>query len=164
MRLATISKRFTFHAAHRLPNHAGMCRGLHGHSYVLEVAVTGRVKDADGSSSEGMVIDFQELKAIYASRIEPRVEHQFLNETLRGFVPETDREEVDVRTYGDADERTITGAGTPLTTAENIATWIHDVFVAALEPATVGGPITNVQVTLWETPTSSATIGKAWRG
>ena len=34
-----VRRRFGFEAAHRLPNHPGKCRELHGHSYVLVVTV-----------------------------------------------------------------------------------------------------------------------------
>lgn len=135
---ATICKRFTFHAAHRLPNHDGPCRRLHGHSYVLEVAVTGTVKPAIGDPDEGMVLDFNILRAIYKARIEPLVEHQNLNETLSGMVE--------------------------LTTAENIAAWAHSVFADELEDR-AKLPARIVTVRVWETPTSWAEVGDTpWRG
>lgn len=40
----TIGKTFTFEAAHHLEHHRGKCRRPHGHSYKLEVMVTGAVK------------------------------------------------------------------------------------------------------------------------
>lgn len=47
---------FRFCAAHRLPRHPGRCHRLHGHSYRLQVVVTGR---PDGRS--GMVVDFYDV-------------------------------------------------------------------------------------------------------
>jgi 6-pyruvoyltetrahydropterin/6-carboxytetrahydropterin synthase len=40
-RTATVRKCFTFDAAHQLPNHGGKCRHPHGHTYKVEVALTG---------------------------------------------------------------------------------------------------------------------------
>lgn len=59
-----ISKEFAWEMAHRLLNHDGKCRHLHGHSYRAVVAVQGELNKEKGISSEGMVIDFSELKPI----------------------------------------------------------------------------------------------------
>ncbi len=128
--IATIAKQFTFHAAHQLPNHDGACARVHGHTYKVEVAIVGEVKRPCGDSDEGMVLDFGILKDVYKEDVEPLVEHQFLNETLKGVVPETD--------------------GTPLTTAENLADWIARVYGNNLGQ--------EVVVTVWETPTSYARV------
>ena len=39
-----IRKRFRFEAAHTLPFHPGKCARMHGHSYRLEVAVSGPIR------------------------------------------------------------------------------------------------------------------------
>ncbi len=146
MRTATIGKQFTFHAAHQLPHHHGLCQHLHGHSYKLEVAVTGRVSDPDGASDEGMVTDFDRIKACYKEEVEPLVEHRFLNDTLFNKVPTTLIDGPD-------------GGKLPcaLTTCENIAMWLHEVFTKALirDPNEMGA---YVRITLWETPTSYARV------
>ena len=48
----TVSKRFSFEAAHSLPHlPAGhKCRNLHGHSYVVEVLITGPLDERDSLS------------------------------------------------------------------------------------------------------------------
>ena len=48
---------FRFCAAHRLPLHKGRCHRLHGHSYRLQVVVSG---PPDGHS--GMVVDFYDVE------------------------------------------------------------------------------------------------------
>ena len=48
----SVTRCFTFEAAHQLPWHPGKCRNLHGHGYRLEVTVEGPVND------DGMVLDF----------------------------------------------------------------------------------------------------------
>lgn len=129
MMQATVCKQFKFHAAHVLPNHDGQCRNLHGHSYKLEVFARGPIRPSDGSSSEGMVVDFSRLKEVYRKHIEPHVEHQYLNDTL---------------------------AGIDVTTAESIAGWMFAIFKSEFVPAQ-GVRITHVRV--WETDTSYAEVG-----
>jgi len=53
-----VAKRFGWEAAHRLPLHMGQCRNLHGHSYRMTVVFEGEPRE------DGMVIDFQEIKAL----------------------------------------------------------------------------------------------------
>ena len=54
----TVSKRFRWEAAHRLPWHEEGCQHLHGHSYEMWILLEG---DPD---ERGMVIDFKEIKEI----------------------------------------------------------------------------------------------------
>lgn len=54
----SIVRRYRFEAAHTLPWHPGKCRRIHGHSYVLEVHVTGELDD------RGVVMDFAEVDTI----------------------------------------------------------------------------------------------------
>ena len=67
---------FTIEAAHRLPNvPAGhKCARLHGHSFRIEVHVSGRV-----DPHTGWIMDFADLKAAFAP-ISERLDHHFLNE------------------------------------------------------------------------------------
>lgn len=48
MREATISRSYTFEAAHYLPNLPPMhkCRRMHGHSYKVEIRISGPVDEA----------------------------------------------------------------------------------------------------------------------
>lgn len=77
----TVTKIFTFDAAHFLPGHSGKCKDLHGHTYTLEVTVRrkGRATISTGSS-EGMVIDFVELEEIVRSHVINRWDHKNINE------------------------------------------------------------------------------------
>lgn len=99
---ATVCKEFDFHAAHVLPNHDGQCSRLHGHTYKVQVFACGDLISDKESPKYGMVLDFSDLKKIYKEEIEPLVEHQYLNETLKDLVP--------------------------VTTAEQVAHWIYKVF------------------------------------
>ena len=71
-----IFKVFTLEAAHRLPNvPAGhKCARLHGHSFRVEVHVSGPVGD-----DSGWVLDFAELKAAFAPLYQ-QLDHHYLNE------------------------------------------------------------------------------------
>ncbi len=75
-----IRKLFRFEAAHVLPHHPGKCSRLHGHSYRVEVAVSGPL--AVAGPSQGMVVDFDELSAIVKPRIIERLDHSSLNDVL----------------------------------------------------------------------------------
>lgn len=55
---ATIERSIMFEAAHRLRLHAGACRNIHGHSYKVDVMVTGEVQPS------GMVLDFKDLNGV----------------------------------------------------------------------------------------------------
>ena len=67
---------FTFDAAHRLPQvpEGHKCSRLHGHTFRVEVHVSGPVDE-----SLGWVIDFGDLKKICKPVIE-QLDHHYLNE------------------------------------------------------------------------------------
>lgn len=71
-----VSCSFGFEAAHRLPNvpDGHKCARLHGHSYTVEVTVTGDVDE-----HLGWVVDFGDIKR----KVRPIVgelDHRYLNE------------------------------------------------------------------------------------
>ena len=72
----TIVKSFTFEAAHRLPRLPAThkCARLHGHSYRVEVAITGVV-----DPTLGWVLDFGDIKAAFKP-IRAQLDHYYLNE------------------------------------------------------------------------------------
>ena len=72
-----VRRRFEFEAAHRLPDHPGKCRELHGHSYRLVVSV-----DRPIEPGSGMAIDFSDLKRIVARDVVDVVDHRSLNEIV----------------------------------------------------------------------------------
>jgi len=59
-----ITKKFKFEMAHALPNHDGLCKNVHGHSYILSVTLLGQAVEDDSRSDYGMVMDFGDLKKI----------------------------------------------------------------------------------------------------
>lgn len=70
----TVSVQAHYDAAHFLRNYEGKCRRLHGHRYVVEVAL--RTEDLDDS---GMAFDFVDLKR-ELKELADRLDHQNLNE------------------------------------------------------------------------------------
>ena len=77
----SITRSFSFESAHSLPDHNGKCQYLHGHTYQLEVTVA-RKKLIEGGSSDGMVLDFGDLKPIVNDLIIEPLDHRHLNEVL----------------------------------------------------------------------------------
>jgi 6-pyruvoyltetrahydropterin/6-carboxytetrahydropterin synthase len=73
-----------FSAAHRLPDHEGMCCRLHGHTYSLEVAVSGDPQTSGPAS--GMVMDYADLRSQVKAVITDRLDHTMLNDIV-DFVP-----------------------------------------------------------------------------
>lgn len=71
-----IYKAFTIEAAHRLPNlpEDHKCRRLHGHSFRIEVHVSGEV-----DNTTGWVIDFADISLAFKPLFE-QLDHHYLNE------------------------------------------------------------------------------------
>ncbi len=73
----TITKEFTFDAAHYLTEYHGKCEALHGHTYKLHITVEGE------RNEEGMVLDFVILKDIIKENILNKLDHSSLNDFFR---------------------------------------------------------------------------------
>lgn len=86
MLIATIAKRFTFDAAHRLENLPAdhKCNRLHGHTYTVELEITGPVQ------ANGFVIDYQVIADAWAP-LHELLDHRYLNEVHGLGVPSTER-------------------------------------------------------------------------
>lgn len=72
-----VMKEFVFAAGHRLPNHEGKCRRLHGHTYTVQVVIGGPQRFEEGASDEGMVLDFDKIKAAWRT-LDILLDHRFL--------------------------------------------------------------------------------------
>ena len=82
-----VSRRETFNAAHQLHNPRlsddenrrlfGKCANLHGHNYVLDVVVAGKIDD-----DSGYVLDLKRLSDIMCQQIVQHVDHRNLNTDL----------------------------------------------------------------------------------
>ena len=71
-----IFKKFTFEAAHRLPNvpEGHKCGRLHGHSFRADLYVSGPV-----GSETGWVVDFADIKKTFKPLLN-QLDHYYLNE------------------------------------------------------------------------------------
>jgi len=78
MQQLTITRRLEFDAGHRIPNHGGQCRHLHGHRYAIELTVQGPVHESRGKADDGMVIDFGDVKRIALTHLVEPWDHAFL--------------------------------------------------------------------------------------
>jgi 6-pyruvoyltetrahydropterin/6-carboxytetrahydropterin synthase len=91
----SVSRRETFNAAHQLRDPElsdaenqrlfGKCVNLHGHNYVLEVVVAGKIDDATG-----YVWDLKRLSDVMRRQVIQDVDHRNLNTDvpwLKGCIP-----------------------------------------------------------------------------
>lgn len=75
----SVTKKFTFAAAHHLPNHIGKCKQNHGHNWNVFITLTGEMNDDLQSHEYGMIIDFAELKKIVNTYLDLNFDHKDLN-------------------------------------------------------------------------------------
>ena len=66
-----IGKEFKWEMGHRLPEHFGQCKNIHGHSYKMLVEFEGEL------DKNGMVIDYYDVEKIVDPIIE-KLDHAFL--------------------------------------------------------------------------------------
>lgn len=142
-----ISKEIGIDVGHRVPFHKSKCRGFHGHRYRIEVGVDDVL--ITKGSSEGMVIDFGDLKEVMMEEIDGKLDHTsiyFINdpmaEVLKLLEPDSPKPFVWVHF---------------IPTAENLAKYLFKSIKELLRDR--GIKIDYVKV--WETPTSTATYREA---
>lgn len=78
--MVTVTKMFEFEACHHLPFYKGACSRLHGHSYKLEVTVSGMINKDETDPKCGMIMDFKDLKALVKEEVIDKYDHEDLNE------------------------------------------------------------------------------------
>jgi 6-pyruvoyltetrahydropterin/6-carboxytetrahydropterin synthase len=69
----TITKEVYFCYGHRLMNHPGKCRHLHGHSVKACISI-----NADKLNEHGMVCDFADIRDAVEMFIDEHLDHNFL--------------------------------------------------------------------------------------
>ena len=133
-----VTKTFEFAYGHRLLNHNGKCRYLHGHNGMVEVDI-----EADELDQMGMVIDFGDINEVVKKWVDENLDHRML----------LCRADPMVEVMAKNNEPVFVMEENP--TAENIAALVW----AAAQKA--GLHVTEVR--LWETATSRASYrGPAW--
>ena len=78
--MMTLTKVFMFEASHKLPYYEGACHNLHGHSYKLEVTITGDIEKNLNNPKCGMILDFKDLKDIVKKVAVDKYDHSYLND------------------------------------------------------------------------------------
>lgn len=76
--MLTITRKLEFDAGHRIPDHKSQCRNLHGHRYTLEITLKGAVIQDEGSSDNGMIMDFSDVKNLAKKHLVDIWDHAFL--------------------------------------------------------------------------------------
>jgi 6-pyruvoyltetrahydropterin/6-carboxytetrahydropterin synthase len=127
----SVTKRLDFCYGHRLVNHNGVCRHLHGHNAMVEIDVV-----AESLDERDMVVDFSDIKRAVKEWIDRELDHKMI---LRQDDPLVEV----LRTQG---EPIYTIDSNP--TAERLARLIFD------KAAALGFNVSAVR--LWETPGSCA--------
>ena len=69
----TITKEVYFCYGHRLMNHAGKCRNLHGHSVKAAISIAQEMLN-----EQGMVCDFADIRETVEAYIDEHLDHNFL--------------------------------------------------------------------------------------
>lgn len=73
-----VTKQFDFEMAHVLSGYDGLCSNIHGHSYKLDVTVTGEIFQKPGHPKNGMVMDLGDLKDIVQTHVIDKLDHTFM--------------------------------------------------------------------------------------
>lgn len=136
----TITRKLEFDAGHRVLNHEGKCRHLHGHRYVVELTLW--VEDLDAL---GRVIDFSVVKSEVGTWIDDHLDHNML---LHPDDPMLCAVEYDVQTELIGRQPFVMPPGYENPTAENISAVIGLKAAEILQPHS----ITVVSLRLYETP------------
>lgn len=137
-----VVKQIEWDMGHRVMNHNSKCKNIHGHRYKMEVALEGELIGSEGDSSEGMVIDFGDIKKIAMQYVHDVLDHGFMvwekdEKLLKFFEENPDQKHIIV----------------PFTsTAENIAKWVFDQLNSKYADSYKTG-LRLKSIRLWETPT-----------
>ncbi len=133
----TITKTFRWDMAHRLPFHTEGCQNIHGHTYTMDIAVTG-VPDRNG-----MLLDFGALKSLVMPFIS-QMDHAFVcwreDTLMKSFLESTSFKVhyVDFQT-----------------TSENLAIYFLSRLKEALRPY---ANLSHLRIVIHETPSSHAAV------
>jgi 6-pyruvoyltetrahydropterin/6-carboxytetrahydropterin synthase len=143
----SITRRLEFDAGHRIPNHDGQCRHLHGHRYAIDVTLTGEVAHHPGKADDGMVLDFGDIKRLTNEYVVELWDHAFLvareDEGLVAFLGTL------------PNHKTVIMEHVP--TVENLANAAFAILQPIFQKA-FGGRLTLCAIRLYETPNCWADV------
>ena len=145
--MLTITRKLEFDAGHRIPDHRSQCRNLHGHRYVLEITLRGKVVETEGAPDRGMVMDFADVKSLAMEHVVSRWDHAFIvfegDTRVREFLQSM------------PDHKTVVIDRVP--TVENLAAIAFET-LAQVYDAHYGVDLRLHQVRLYETPNCWADV------
>ncbi|MEW5008408.1 MAG: 6-carboxytetrahydropterin synthase QueD [Cycloclasticus sp.] len=127
----SITKNLSFCYGHRLMNHPGKCRHLHGHSARVSITLK-----SEQLNNQGMVCDFSDIKQFAGQWIDDTFDHNML----------LHKDDPILASLQQAGERVMVVDEHP--TAEFLAKMIFDYVASG------GFPVSNVSV--WETDSANA--------
>ena|ERR1700722_2797851 len=142
--MPSITRKLEFDYGHRLVNHTGRCRFIHGHRGIVEITVSSEILN-----TLGMVIDFSKVKEIINGWILEHMDHNLIlnpDDPLMKFVGF----DSDGLLFGGRDPYVMPPGKNP--TAENLADELYHVAVELLLPLNIKVD----KVRFYETPNSWA--------
>jgi len=77
-KIIRLTKEFRFEAAHALLQYDGLCKNIHGHSYILRVTIKGTPITDTQNPKLGMVMDFSDLKKIVKEEVVDQFDHSII--------------------------------------------------------------------------------------
>ena len=124
-----IAKEFRWEMGHRLPEHFGLCKNIHGHSYKMIVEFEGEL------GKNQMVIDYYDVEKIINPMIE-KLDHSYMvnkdDKIVLEFLNKMDSKKVVVDF---------------LATAENICNY----FLTEIKKCSLPSNISSIKVRVYET-------------
>ncbi len=127
----SISRQMSFCYGHRLPNHAGKCRFLHGHNGLVEITI-----HAETLNEGGMVMDFGDIRSGIEQWIDSQLDHHTILYRDDPLVP------------------LLQGAGQKIVVMEEIPTAENIAALIFRKAQTLSLNVQSVRV--WETPRNAA--------
>ena len=73
-----VTKIFRFETAHAIHGYEGLCKNIHGHSYILHVTVGIPNQNDEYLPSTGFIIDFKDLKKIINEAVVRPFDHALI--------------------------------------------------------------------------------------
>jgi 6-pyruvoyltetrahydropterin/6-carboxytetrahydropterin synthase len=147
--IVSITRRLEFDSGHRIPNHDGQCKHLHGHRYAIEVTLTGEIADHPGKADDGMVLDFGDIKLLTNQHLVELWDHAFLvakeDEVLVSFLNSL------------PNHKTVIMEHVP--TVENLANTAFEILQPIFQQA-FGGHLVLTTLRLYETPNCWADVNR----
>lgn len=146
-----VTKEITFDCAHMLSGHESLCKNLHGHTYKVQITVSGTL--ITEGSSKGMVIDFKHLKRAIQEIIVNQFDHATII-SAPGY-----RNEAEEELLKWLQKHNMRHFIMPTrTTAENMAGYFESAIINHLTEELGLDNIDFVTARVYETPTSFAEV------